>query len=192
MDSSFQKVAYQDIKKSSNPLHLKLVVEFQQNGQPWPQMNNALRMITEQVLISSGIVYPVIEQEAGEIKVVVNNIADTGGATVKGFGSGLTFGFIGTTVMDTYEMSISITTQEKTIRRTAIKHALYTAIGNTSLPKDVEIASPQVTFGKVLEQMLLRALLDMQKSGDLTWLNRLNLFGSSALHQYEKKGSATI
>ena len=47
------------------------------------------------------------------------------------------------------------------------------------------------SIGKVLEQMLLRALLDMQKSGDLTWLNRLNLFRSSALYQYEK-GSTVI
>ena len=88
----------------------------------------------------------------------------------KGFGTGLTFGLVGTTVTDAYELSIFIAAKGKTINRTTIKHAFHTAIGNTNVPPGLEAVPPSVAFGRVLEQMLLRALQDMQQSGELSWL----------------------
>lgn len=85
-------------------------------------------------------------------------------------GTGLTFGLIGSTVTDAYEMSVSITANGKTVNRTAVKHALHTAIGNTSVPAGLEIVPPGVAFERVLEQMLLRVLQDVQNSGELAWV----------------------
>ena len=71
---------------------------------------------------------------------------------------------------DEFDMSVSITAEGKTVSRTGIKHVLHTAMGRTELPAGVETAPPAVATGQVLEQMLLRALRDMQKSGELSGL----------------------
>jgi len=170
IDPSFPKVAYEDLKKKKEPLPLRLVVEFQRNGEPYHIADTMLRNIAERILQDSSVVTPVADASQGEVKIVVNNIIDRVNVFAKGFGTGLTLGLTGTTVTDTYELSIFITANGKTISRTAIKHALHTAIGDTSVPPGVETVSPGVAFERVLEQMLLRALKEMQQSGELSWV----------------------
>jgi len=170
LDPSFPKVAYEDLNKTSEPLRIKLVVEFQRNGQPYPKADTTLRDNAERILRASGVIVPAADAGQGEVKIVVNNIADLGSASAKGFGTGLTFGLVGSTVTDAYELSIFITFNGKTISRTAVKHAIHTAIGNTSAPPNLEAVPVNVAFERVLEQMLLRALQDMQQSGELSWL----------------------
>lgn len=170
VDPTFPKLSYEDVKKRPEPLRLKLLVEFQRNGEPFPKADTTLKDNAERVLRGSGVIAPVADAGEGDIKIVMNNIADLGSAAAKGFGTGLTFGLAGSTVTDAYEMSVSITTQGKTITRTAFKHALHTAIGNTSIPQGMEVVPPAVAFGRVTEQLLLRALQDMQNTGELVRL----------------------
>jgi hypothetical protein len=170
VDPSAPRISYEDLPKRAEPLKLKLSVEFQRNGEPFPRADSTLRDNTERVLRATGLIIPTDEGAGGEIRVVLNNVGDRGAAAAKGFGTGLTFGLVGTTVMDAYEMKVTITANGKTASRTDIKHALYTAIGNTTLPPGIEPVPPIVAFGRVLEQMLLRALQDMQKAGELTYL----------------------
>jgi hypothetical protein len=158
------------VKKKTIPFRLVLTVEFQRNGEPYPKADSTLRDNTERVLRASGVITPATDGGDGQIRVVVNNIGDRGNAAAKGIGTGLTFGLVGTTVTDAYEMSISITANGKTITRTAIKHAIQTAIGNTTIPAGLETMPPNTAFERVLEQMLLRVLQDMQYTGELTWL----------------------
>jgi hypothetical protein len=167
VDPNFPRVSYDDVAKRSVPLRLVLGVEFQRNGEPFQKVDSTLRDVTERVLRASGVVIPIADGGEGQIRVVVNNIADLGGAVAKGFGTGLTFGLAGSTVTDAYEMLVSITANGKTITRTAIKHALHTAIGNTSTPPGLEVMPPSTAFQKVMEQMLLRVLQDVQRTGEL-------------------------
>ena len=171
IDPTIPKVSYEDIKKRSEPLKLKLLVEFQRNGEHLPKVDSTLKDNTERVLRGTGVIVPVDDQSVGEIKVIVNNIADLGSARAKGFGTGLTFGLAGSTVADAYEMTITITTNGKTVSRTAIKHTIYTIIGNGTLPNGVESIPPNVAFGRVLEQMILRALQEMQNTGELAQIH---------------------
>lgn len=168
VDPSVPKVAYEDLRKRSEPLRLKVAVEFQRNGTHLPRADAALRDHAERTLRATGLVQPVEAQEVGDISITVNNLGDVGQAAAKGFGTGLTFGLVGSTVMDAYEMTVVMTVNGRQIRRSAVKHALYTAIGNTTLPEGVETVPPGVAFGKVVEQLLLRTLRDMQRSGELS------------------------
>lgn len=168
VDPSAPKVAYEDLRKRSEPLRLVVAVEFQRNGVHLPKVDTTLRDQVERTLRATGLVTPVAAQSAGNISVTVNNLGDLGQAAAKGFGTGLTFGLVGSTVMDAYEMTVAMTVNGREIRRTAVKHALYTAIGNTTLPDGVEAVPINVAFGKVVEQMLLRTLKDMQASGELS------------------------
>lgn len=167
VDPSVAKVSYEDVKRRAEPLKLKLLVEFQRNGEHLPKVDPTLRDNTERVLRGTGVVVVANEQSVGEIKVVVNNIADMAAARAKGFGTGLTFGLAGSTVTDAYEMSISITANGKTVSRTGVKHSLFTIVGRGEVPAGSESIPPNVAFERVLEQMILRALHEMQSTGEL-------------------------
>jgi hypothetical protein len=167
VDPTYPKVAYDEVKKRPAPLNLALTVEFQRNGEHRPGADSTLKNKTERVLQASGVIAPVAEGGVGTIKVVMNNIADRGAAIGKGIGTGLTFGLVGTMATDLYEMSVTITRNGKTVSRTGIKHALHTAIGNASIPEGTETMPTSAAFERVLEQMLLRVLKDMQQSGQL-------------------------
>ena len=79
---------------------------------------------------------------------------------------------IGTTITDAYELSMFITMPGKTTSRTGIKQAVHTALGNVSVPDYIQTFPHDQAFGKVLEQMILRALQGMQQSGELAKLDR--------------------
>lgn len=171
VDPNFPKIKYDEIQRRSEPLKLKIIAEFQRNGSHYEKADSILRDNSERILRGTGIIMPSVEPVDGEINIVCNNLGDLGSAAAKGIGIGLTFGAIGNTVTDAYELSVLIkTTDGKTISRSEIKHALHTAIGNTSVPEGVETVLPNVAFERVLEQMLLKAVKDMQESGELTWL----------------------
>lgn len=173
IDPSFPKTRYEDINRRSEPLKLKIAAEFQRNGTHFEKADTMLKDNSERILRGTGVIMPSVEPMDGEITIVCNNIADLGAAGAKGIGTGLTFGAIGSTVTDAYELSVSIKTKDgKTISRSEIKHALHTAIGNTSIPEGVEAVLPNAAFERVLEQMLLKAIKDMQESGELTFLHQ--------------------
>ena len=168
VDPSFPKVSYNDLRKLDQPLQLKLSTEFQRNGQPFPQADSTLRDTAERVLRATGLIQPATEGKDGEIRIVVNNIADMGNARAKGIGTGLTFGALGTTVTDAYSMNVKIIKAGgETFQKDGIKHSLHTAIGNTSLPAGLEVLPPGTAFGRVVEQMLIKALKDLQETSNL-------------------------
>lgn len=167
VDPSVPKLSYDSLEKRQEPLKLKITAEFQRNSKPLPRADATLKDNTERILRGTGVIVPASDDGAGSIKVTLNNVADMGAAAAKGAGVGLTFGLAGTTVMDAYELTVSVNVNGKTFTHTAIKHAIYTAIGNTSLPPGIEGIPPNVAFERALEQMLLKAIVDMQKSGEL-------------------------
>lgn len=78
VDPAYPKVSYDQITKRQSPLRLNLTVEFQRNGEHLPKVDSTLRDNTERVLRASGVIVPVSDASEGQIRVVVNNIADRG------------------------------------------------------------------------------------------------------------------
>ena len=171
LGASFPRVAYKDIAHRSTPLRLKLTVEFQRNGEHFPKGDVPLKDYAAWILKDSSVILPVDDQEEGQIRVVLNNIADSGDLAAGAARTGYPTWIVGKTITDAYELSMFITTKEGTISRTGIKHAVHTAIGNMSIPEEIQAFPQNQAFGKVLEQMILRALEDMQQTGELAWLS---------------------
>ena len=167
LDPSIRQISYHDIQRRSEPLKLKLLVEFQVNGEHKPAAEPFLRENAKRVLQGTRVIDPVDNQSEGEIKVVLNNIADKAKAFAKGAGSGATFGLAGTTVLDAYEMTVSITTNGKNASRAVSKHGIYSIIGSGSPPNGIQPLSGKFAFARVVEQMLLLVLQEMQSAGDL-------------------------
>lgn len=176
LGASFPKVGYSDVRRSATPLRLKLVVEFQRNGEHFPKGDVPLRDYAAAILNDSGMISisDVIteseEREQGQVRIVLNNIADSSTVAAETSASKLPLWMVGKTITDAYEMSLFVTTAGKTVSRTGIQQAIHTAIGNMVVPEGIESFPHNKAFGKMLEQMILKALADLQKSGDLAWL----------------------
>ena len=52
---------------------------------------------------------------------------------------------------------------------------MHTALGNIDIPDYIKTFPHDEAFGKVLKQMILRALQDMQKNGELVILDPVDL-----------------
>ena len=167
LGASYPEVRYREIQPRPAPLRLHLAVEFQRNGEPFPKGDVPLRDYANRILVNSGVVVPVEEGGEGEMRLVLNNIADSNTMAVEAARKALPLWMLGRTITDTYEMSMSITRGGKVASRTGIQHAVHTAIGNMAVPEGIQSFPQNQAFGKVLEQMLLRALKDMQRSGEL-------------------------
>ena len=176
LGASFPKVGYNDVRKSAKPLRLKLAVEFQRNGEHFPKGDVPLRDYAAAILNDSGVISisDVIteseEREQGQVRIVLNNIADSGTVAAETSTSKLPLWMAGKTITDAYEMSLFVTTAGKTVSRTGIQQAIHTSIGNMVVPEGIESFPHNKAFGKMLEQMILKALADLQKSGELAWL----------------------
>ncbi len=177
LGASLPVVKYEDVQKRSAPLRLRLTVEFQRNGSHFPQGDIPLRDYAAQILTDAGVISPidvisaVNDQGEGTVKVVLNNIADNDTVAAEESGSGLPRWMVGKVITDAYEMSISVTTHGKTTSRKGIKHAFHTVVGNIDIPEGIETFPSDEAFGRMLRQMILRALRDMQKSQELSWFD---------------------
>lgn len=167
LGGSYPQLSYNDLRKRAAPLPLKLKVEFQRNGEHFPKGDVPLRDYANLILRDSGVIMPVEEGEEGEIRVVMNNVADPETVAAERASARHPLWVMGTTITDAYELSVFITMKGKTIARVGIKNAVHTALGNIRVPDDIQTFPHNQAFGKVLEQMMLGALVDMQRTGEL-------------------------
>ena len=172
LGASIPRLTYGNLSRPGTPLRLQLTVEFQRNGQPFPKGDVPLRDYASQILRDSGVIAPVSEFSPaggtdGTVRLVLNNIADSGTVAAQTPDREHPLWMQGTTLTDAYELSMFVTTARGTVSRTGIKHAVHTAVGNMRVPEGIQVFPREQGFGKVLEQMILRALADLQESGEL-------------------------
>ena len=169
VDPSFSKANYNDIQPVSEKYETQIMVEFQQNGEPFERANKEVRGHVERTLRATGVITPSLDESRISVKVIVNNVGDMSEAVAKGFGTGITFGAAGSLVTDYYEITIEFTDSTGTKLTENYKHALHTTIGNKDAPfNSVEATTPADGFGTVVEQTLLNFIKDMQAKGLLT------------------------
>jgi hypothetical protein len=165
VDPSFARATYEDVQIPPMPYELKISVEFQRNGEHLPQVDGELRGIVERVIRASRFAVPAAGASQGELKVVVNNIADLDKARAMGFGTGMTFGAAGSYITDYYEMAADLTLDGKTFSQSGYKHQLHTTVGNKAGPEGVAPTTPSAGFATIVEQLLLNFLKDMKQGG---------------------------
>lgn len=163
VDPSYGKVGYENLTRRVTPYQWQITAEFQRNGTHFAKVDESLLGKVELVVRASGMATPSTDASAPKLKVIVNNIADLGEARAKGFGTGLTFGLAGSLVTDFYEMEVALTDGDKVIRKTGYRHALYSTIGNASGPPGLTPTTPAEGFSKIVEQLMLNALKDIEK-----------------------------
>lgn len=179
VDPQFAKASYSDIKPVASRYDVNLSTEFQRNGQPLPQVDAEIRNLVEQALRATAVVVPTTAPSGTKMHVVVNNIGNRGAAAAKGIGTGLTFGAIGSTVTDSYEIRIAFQSGAATVDET-FSHAIHTTIGNASAPVDAPPTSTAEAVRKMIQDVILNFVKAMQDQGQLTRLRVFDLWEKPA------------
>ncbi len=164
VDPQYKNSSYDQIKPVSKKYDAKVEVEFQRNGKHLDKIDHDLKNSVEQVLNKTKLV-SLDENASVIIKVTVNNLANTTQGAGKGFLVGLTFGAIGTTVQDSYDVSISLIQKNGNVVHKNYKHVIYATIGHKSAPLNVKPKHPADAFSQVVEDVMLNFIKDMQKQG---------------------------
>jgi len=162
VDPGFKGASYSEVKAPAKKYAMNVEVEFQRNGEHLQKADSELRGHVERTLRATGVVQPEFGGSDATLKVVVNNIADLAAAAAKGVGTGLTFGASGSSVIDAYEIHISLVVNGKEVD-SSYQHALHSTVGNADAPfANVTPTTPADAFGKIIEEVVVKFVKDMQ------------------------------
>lgn len=160
IDPTFRTASYQDVNPKKSPVPVRVEYTFLTNDSPSPRATQILEKKANRVLESTKVFRPDPNAKA-TLKIQMANIADMGKAFTKGFGTGLTFGLVGSSVVDRYVMKVEFRSADEVFDR-SYDHALHSTIGIKSAPKGMQPVSYADAFDQIVEDLLLRYLVDYQ------------------------------
>lgn len=183
-DASMARASADDLIKSSRPLRLRLEVEWQFQGHPPskekgfmeiqippPDMDMLKQKFTE-AFRRTGVVEIVQESAIGTAKITLNDVSDIADAIDKGTRLGRSLGDGYITTKEEFELSLSLQQDGASASSPAIPGAYYSVTAKSKLPDDARLRPAREVFDDMLEQMLIKCLLDLQRSGALVKLAR--------------------
>lgn len=170
VDQSLGEPNSAQLKKSANPQSIQLLVEFQTKGVANAQATEALRPRVYEQVSQSGLFSRVSYDpvpSGRKLSITLNNVPLTDNVAAKGFGTGLTFGLIGTMVTDGYICTTHYLEPGHDPVTTTVKHAIHTTIGNASGPEGLQRMSVQEASATMLRQIVGRSLEQIDQASDL-------------------------
>jgi hypothetical protein len=99
---------------------------------------------------------------SGVLKLVIDDQADTGKAVAKGFGTGLTFGLVGSMVTDQYTCTASYTFAGRTTA-TAVHDSMFTTVGNHDGPAGLTAMQPMEAVNQIVDQLVWHSLVQLDQ-----------------------------
>lgn len=171
VDPQYKNVTMADIKAPAEKYRIRLHTEFQTNGTPNERATKLFTERAREALEKTGVVVIVAETDtapAADLRIVMNNVGDVGAAAAKGFGTGLTFGLVGSMVTDGYVFDASYTPQGGNVIKRHYKHAIHTTVGNAEGPKGLTPMSVGAAFEKVVNDLMMVLIRDLQAEGQLS------------------------
>lgn len=168
VDPGLPAASKADLTPRSSPQPIQFLYEFQTRGSANARATDSTKERALTVMKDSGL-FSAISTEPQpnqrRLTVVINNVPITKDAVSQGFGTGLTFGLIGSTVTDGYECSAVLTVPGAQPLTLQFKHAIHTTIGNTTPPPGMTPEpSPQDAVTKLVNQLMWSILRDASKS----------------------------
>jgi hypothetical protein len=169
VDPQYHMAGYDQIHRLNQPIPVMVNAQFQRNGQPYPAVDAQLQEVVERTLRATGNFTPTSSLgDAGIIQVVADNIADLAAARAKGFGTGITFGAAGSNVTDYYEFKFTYRSADGKEHQRSYKDAIYTTIGHASPPVSAPPTTLNGAFEKVVEDVTLNFVKDLQADDALS------------------------
>lgn len=167
VDPQLPKVSYADLLTRRDPRPVALTVEFHRNGEPATLGVSTARGEVRAVVEKSQLFSSLLDKpsdDVDQLKIVLDNVGDTGEAAGKGALTGVTFGAKGSQVTDGYIFTATFRAVGKPAVTKVYRHAIHSTIGNAEGPPGlVAEESVRAAFNKVVEGLVLNLLLDLQK-----------------------------
>src|SRR5262245_19284756 len=167
VDPTLPKVGYGDLLARADRRPVALLVAFHRNGEPATLGASTATKTVRGVVEKSNLFSSLLDQpkdDVDQLKIVLDNVADTGDAAGKGAVTGLTFGAKGSQVTDGYIMTATFRAPGKPAVTKVYRHAIHSTIGNADAPAGlVAEENTQAAFDKVVEGLVLSLLRDLQK-----------------------------
>lgn len=104
--------------------------------------------------------------QADVLLISIDNQVDVGKAEAKGFGTGLTFGLVGTLARDDYVCTANYTSAGRTVSATS-RDALLTAVGAHSAPAGLKPLKPMDGVNEIADQLVWHSLDQLNSKGAL-------------------------
>ena len=162
VDPALPHVAKADIVAPATPRPVQVAFEFRTKGSASAAGTAELQPRVVAVAAESGLFSSVTREaagpDAGLLTVVIDNVAVNGeNAEAKGFGTGLTFGAVGSMVTDGYVATVTYSRAGETTS-VEVRHALHTTIGNKAGPDGLTAVTPLEAVHQVIDQIIWNGL----------------------------------
>lgn len=168
VDSALPAVEKRDLVAAQDRRPVQLLFEFQTKGAPNGAATKAMTPRVFEVVKASDLFSEVSADSVSngrKLLITIDNVGDTGDAVAKGFGTGATFGLVGTMVTDGYVCNAQLLAPGKPPVKFSYRHAIHTTIGNKEGPPNLVAYQPRQAANKVVDQLVWSALRDISKSG---------------------------
>jgi hypothetical protein len=162
VDPALPQVTRADIAAPATLRPVQIAVEFRSQGSANAGATAEVAPRVLAIASSSGLFSAVSREpagpDAGLLTVVIDNVpADGENAAMEGFGTGLTFGAVGSMVTDRYVSTITYSRGGETAS-VEVRHALHTTVGNHSGPEGLTAVSLQEAAHQVIDQLVWNGL----------------------------------
>jgi hypothetical protein len=154
--------------RAAQPVHL--LFEFRTKGAPNARGTELAKPVAFDTVRSTSLFSNVAEAPVASgrtLTIVIDNVPITEDAASKGFATGLTLGLAGSTVTDGYVCTATYSAPGVAPKKTEVKHALHTTIGNTDGPKGLTPMKPDEAFPVIVRQLTLNALKVVRRDAGL-------------------------
>jgi hypothetical protein len=168
VDTALPVVQVSDLTPASAPQPVQLLFEFRTRGTPNAKATEFVKPKVFETVRDSKLFREVSEtpvQGGRTLTITIDNVRLGDPATAKAFGTGLTFGLVGTMVSDGYVCTATYTGPRGGPTTTSVKHALHTTIGNASGPPGVEGRPMKDAIDIVVRQMTMNVLKALSATG---------------------------
>jgi hypothetical protein len=172
VDPALPRADRQSVAAVSHPQPIQLLFEFRSRGRSNARATEATASRITAVAAQSGLfteVSPVPVPSRRRLTIVIDNVPITSEeeAAERGFGTGLTFGLIGTMVTDGYVCEATLEEPGEAPLTLHFRHALHTTIGNASGPPGLTAVTPREGVNAVVDQLGWSIMRDLSRSARL-------------------------
>ncbi len=167
VDTALPIVGKADVGSVAAPAPVQVLAEFRTQGNANARATGFMKPRVIAVANESGLFTTATESPApnnATLTVVIDNVPLTDNAAAKGFGTGLTFGAVGTMVTDGYSATLTYRAGDASTS-VEVKHALHSTIGNHKGPENLTPVRADEAAGQIIDQITWNGLKQLRAQG---------------------------
>ncbi|MDR3416303.1 MAG: hypothetical protein P4L83_08960 [Nevskia sp.] len=167
VEDGHDKADFPELAARDPPTPVHVVCEFKRNGEPHPEVDEAVCKEVRNVLRNTRMLMPAGPAAGATLKVTVDDRTDPERGHMNGLVTGLTEGLVGVSTRDNYNFAYSLLERPQAKPHTGLySHAMITVAGRTPTPSRGQPHPTGEAFSVIVRQSALQFLADVQSTGE--------------------------